>query len=359
MYVMKSGMIVGKYNVKTQVDSLIFYKPTTSTSNFEEKKIMLTTDVIDAEYSKAKDILVYVSGTPSKINMYNDSLGTISSIDLVYPPTCVSVSSDGNTAVVGHDGNITYVDLNKKKIIKSYSVSCYALDIVLGNNKWAYVFPKVDQWENLRCVNLNLSNDNEVLQTGMSIYAGTKGKMHPSGNYIYGADNGLSPSDVEKFSIQNGAASYLYDCAYHGDYPFSGDLWFSEDGSRIFTRGKTVLKASTIQGQDMIYNGTITLESNSSNIMWLDHSSIKNNIYLISNDGNWNGTNKPYIYVYNSANLVYKSKYALEKYLVGDKFYEATPYFVFCNSKGTRLLVLTKARGSGLENEWAIQKIVE
>ena len=33
MYVMKNGVAVGKYNVNTQVDSVIFYKPTTSTSS--------------------------------------------------------------------------------------------------------------------------------------------------------------------------------------------------------------------------------------------------------------------------------------------------------------------------------------
>lgn len=33
MYVMKSGVIVGKYNVNTQVDSVIFYNPTTSTNS--------------------------------------------------------------------------------------------------------------------------------------------------------------------------------------------------------------------------------------------------------------------------------------------------------------------------------------
>jgi len=32
MYVMKAGVVVGKYNVNTQVDSVIFYKPNTNTN---------------------------------------------------------------------------------------------------------------------------------------------------------------------------------------------------------------------------------------------------------------------------------------------------------------------------------------
>ena len=52
----------------------------------------------------------------------------------------------------------------------------------------------------------------------------------------------------------------------------------------------------------------------------------------------------------------------LEKYLVkdnsgGGKFYDAEPYFVFSNSNGNEIFVFTKAIKSGLQHEWALQKI--
>lgn len=347
-------------NMNNKIDTILV-----KIENFKEQKKLLTSDVIDAEYSKSKDILVYVSSTPSKIHIFKSSLETTESIELNYVPTCVSLSPDGNTAVVGHDGHITYVNIITKTIIKEYSVSCNALDIVLGGNKWAYVFPKDDQWENIRCINVNLVTENETLQTGNYIYAGTKAKLHPSGKYIYGADNGLSPSDIEKYDIQTGTAVFLYDSPYHGDYAMGGDLWFSEDGVRVFTRGKTVLKTSETKSMDLVYNGKITLESSNARIMWLDHSSVKSNLYLISSDDDYwvsNRKNKPYVYVHNATNLVYKSKIVLEKFLVpdnngGGNFYDAEPYFVFSNSAGDKLFVVTKAFGSGLLNEWAIQKI--
>lgn len=361
----RSAMITGKYisqiylKVNNKLDTV-----NVKIENFKEQKTVLSTDVIDAEYSKSKDILVYVSSSPSKIHIVRPSEGITSttSLDLDFIPTCVSVSPDGATAVVGHDAHITYVDLNTKAIVRSYSVSCNALDIVLGKNKWAYVFPKSDQWTNIRCVNVELPNDNEVLSSGGSIYAGTKAKLHPSGNYIYGANNGLSPSDVEKYNIQNGRAQRLYDSPYHGTYPMSGDLWFSESGDRIFMRGKTVLKTSEVQSSDMVYNGTISLETTSPLTMWLDHSSSKNNLYIVASGDGFNNKNKPYIYVHNASNLVYKSKFELEKYLVPDNkgsgvFYTPEPHYVFSNSTGSNVFVLTKAVGSGLQNEWAIQTI--
>lgn len=333
---------------------------------FREQKQFLTTDIIDAEYSKATDRLVYVT-TNSSVNIYNASTQTTDIISLSYLPTCLSISIDGTKAAVGHDGHITYVNLQTKEIINTHDVSCNALDIVLGENEWAYVFPKQDQWARIRCIDVNLTNSTETTHTGNSIYAGTKAKLHPNGKYIYGADNGLSPSDLEKYDIQNGTAVYLYDSPYHGDYSISGDLWFSEDGKRIFTRGKNVFKTSETKEQDMLYNGAIQLESNStysySRIIWLDHSEINKNLYILSSgDDYWDDANKPYVYVYNSDNLTFKSKIELEKYLVSDNlgggnFYSAEPYFVFSKSNGEEIYVITKAVGSGLVNEWAIQTI--
>lgn len=345
-------------NINNKLETIVI-----NIDNFIEQKTILNSDVIDAEYSKTSDQLVFVTANASKVNILKSGSETIETISLPFTPTCVSVSQDGETAVVGHDGHITYVNLRAKSIIGTYAVSCNAIDIVLANNKWAYVFPKEDQWETIRCVNLNQSGDNETQGTGYQIYAGTKARLHPSGKFIYGADNGLSPSDIEKYDIQNGVANLIYDSPYHGDYPMSGNLWFSEDGNRIFTRGKTVLKTSESKSLDMIYNGKINTTVTNSNIEWLDHLSTKNNLYVILTDGDyWSLKKSPFIYIYDASNLSFKSKLELEKYLVPDNngggvFYDAEPYFVFSNAAGNSLFVITKASGSGLANEWAIQKI--
>ncbi|MFW5879591.1 MAG: YncE family protein [Bacteroidota bacterium] len=336
--------------------------------NFQEKKLYLTTDVIDAEFSKQTDKLFYISSNPLSLSILNTQDKTIEQISLTYIPTCISVSTDGTKAVVGHDGRISYVDVANKSIIKTIDVPCYVFDIAYGNNDWAYAIPKDGSHVRVQCINLidntivkHLMNGNRTVSDRSKI------KLHPSGNSIYLADNGVSPSDLDKLDISSDTAKYLYDSPYHGDYAISGDLWFSEDGKRIFTRGKSVFKTSVIREQDMLYNGKITLESNSSHsyakIVWLDHLETKKNLYLLSSGDNyWDGANKAYVYVYNSDNLTFKNKIELEKYLVSDNtgggnFYQAEPYFVFSKSDGEEIYVITKAVGSGLLNEWAIQTI--
>ena len=326
-----------------------------------ERKLMLPNDVVDAEYAKATDRLVYVAADAT-LNIYHPDTKAVSSVSLSYMPTCVSVAPNGTKAVVGHNAHVTYVDLMTETVLTTNDVSCDALDIVLTDSGWTYVFPRRDQWEEIRCINVTTNNATETLHTGNDIYAGTKAKLHPSGKYIYGADNGLSPADIEKYDIQNGTASYLYDSPYHGDYSMGGDLWFEESGERLFTRAGTVFKTSDMQSIDMVYNGSLTLEGDYRSILWLDQLSLKNELYLVLR-GNWydNAPNPPFVYVYNSENLIYKTKIRLEDYCVSgyDNYaiYPASPYFVFANSNGEELYVITKANGSGLLHEWAIQTI--
>lgn len=171
--------------------------------------------------------------------------------------------------------------------------------------------------------------------------------------------------------IQNGAAYYLYDSPYHGEYPSGRQIWFSEDGSRIFSSSKTIFKASDSKSTDLLYNGSISVDNISnldhySYIKWLDHSLVKAKIYIIHANRIWtenNRTSLPYIYRYNSDNLLLEETYSLEKYMAKTSLnegniYDAEPNFVFSNSNGDMLYILTKAlTESDILHKWALQKI--
>lgn len=323
-----------------------------------EKKVILPKTIVDAEYSKVTDLLVYVSDDFT-VNIFDSSTETTETIMLTYLPTCVSLSMDGTKAAVGHDAHVSYIDLLSKQVINTHDISCTAGDIVMGSNGWAYAFPKSGY--DIHCVDLTNPNSIETTHTGYSIYHGTKAKMHPSGKYIYGADNGLSPMDIEKYDIQAGTASYMYDSPYHGDYPMGGDLWLTEDGSCIITRGGAVYKTSELQERDMLYNGRINIpDITYPYCPWIDHSEINQEFYVIVRP-DYDEPKSPFIYVINAYNLIFKRVISLEKYQVTDyqnntTLYEAEPYFAFANSSGSKIYVLTKAVGSGLVHEWAMQK---
>ena len=207
------------------------------------------------------------------------TLGTVlRSIALPAAPTAVSVSPDGRSAAVGHDGAISHVQL-ETGVVDTIPVSCDVLDVVLAGNGWAYAFPRRDQWESIRSIDLR--SHAEVGSGAASIYAGTVARLHPSGGALYGADNGLSPSDIEHYVITGGAVSEIWDSPYHGDYPMCGDLWFA--GDRLVTRCGTVLRTSEVREQDLRFAGSITAGT----YAHMDYAEATDRLYAIESLEHW------------------------------------------------------------------------
>ena len=322
-----------------------------------EKKQMLPNEVIDAEYSKAMDFMVYVAADAT-LNIYHPDTKAIDVVQLPYYPNCVSVSADGTKAVVGHDAHVSCVDLQTKTVISTNEISCDAFDIVLGNNGWAYAFPRRDQWCHIHCINMATSNQTEVQHTGYLIRSGTHAKMHPSGKYIYGADYSISPNRIEKYDIQNDTASHIYNT---GGYNYN-NLWITENGDRLVTYGGDVMKLSEIQSEDIINVGKL---QSVSHIECLDHSEASGRFFALSQTDYANFGIRPilpYVYVLDAANLAYLNKIRLEDYMIPTldaqpNIYTVEPFFVFANSNGNEIYVLTKSIDSGLVNDWAVQTV--
>jgi hypothetical protein len=96
--------------------------------------------------------------------------------------------------------------------------------------------------------------------TSASIRENTHIYLHPDLERIYGADTGLSPSDIERWNIAGGAVQPAYDSPYHGDYEMCGDLRLHPDGNTIYTPCGHVFLASNVAASDMTWLGDLGLE---------------------------------------------------------------------------------------------------
>lgn len=223
-------------------------------------RVALTHDVVDAEFSAALNAVVTVSSKPvAALHVHDLATGHERSVALSRPPTAVSVGPDGYYAVVGHDALLTYVDLRMVGVTgaeapKEIPVSSRVFDVVLAGNGYAYAFPFTSQWVRLHSV--EIAAGTETVGTQL-IWERTRARLQPGSDAIYGAENGLLPDDIEKFSIKDGPAINVYDSRYHGDYPFCGNLWFNADGSRIYTACGTLLTTAAVQADDMLYAGRL------------------------------------------------------------------------------------------------------
>ena len=305
--------------------------------------------VIDAEYSKALDRVVMVATNPNALYLYDPSTQTETSVALPATPTSVSVGPDGLFAAVGHDANISYVDLSAPRLVKTLPVSSDVFDIVLAGNGFAYVFPLTDQWVYIHCV--DLASGVETMSGGWSVRAGTRARLHPRGTAIYGANNGLSPDDIEKYDISRGTAQMLYDSPYHGSYYMCGNLWFSEDGDRIFTACGNTFRASDARNEDMTYAGALP---EAGYIGHLTHSTAANRIALVLGSS-WDTTRGKDVRLYHPDFLGFDQSIPLPRFKVNGTSHDSFGRFVFYSAAGDRLITVVQAApSSGLLNDYGV-----
>lgn len=313
----------------------------------------LSYQVIDAEYSKALDKVIMLSTRPNQVHIYDAATHTEQALSLPLAPTSVSVGSDGLYAAVGHDANVSYVDLKNAKLLKTVPVAAKVLDIVLAGNGYAYAFPKEDQWQDIYSV--NLSTGEVIGGSRITIYAGTLAKLHPNGLSMYGANNGLIPDDIEKYDIQTGTASKLYDSPYHGDYPMCGNLWFSEEGKRIFTACGNVFRAADLKVQDMLYNGSL---AELTHIQDLAHSATAAKVAAIPKYvpyANLKESVDTQVLSYDDAYLTPSDSFQLPYFVVNEQGFMGHGKFVFFNKAADRLIVILKAdANSAMLNDYGV-----
>lgn len=189
---------------------------------YNDEKWFIEGAVVDAEYDRVNDVMVIAVINPDELIKFKTSDKTFETVPLDYSPQNVSISPDGTHAASGHNGYFSYVDLNSMEVEKVFPVSINIFDIIIASNGWVYATPVTGEWTDFS--NIELSTGIETKSSAMLLRSGTKIKLHPSGNFIYGCKTDTSPTDFEKYDITSGTLKYLYDSKYHGDYNFGKNI---------------------------------------------------------------------------------------------------------------------------------------
>lgn len=301
--------------------------------NVSSPIVSLPFKIKDAEFSSSLNAIVAVSQTPNQLHIYRPETNELVSVNLQVPPTCVSVSPDGHSAVAGHDAWISHVNLDNGTLLQTIQVSAVISDIVLGGNDFAYAFA---QGSFVPVYSINLTTGVQS-QSQSSIFGGNVARRHPGGQSMYGADTAASPADIEKYSIANDVAQVAYDSPYHGDYPMCGNLWLSVDGQRIYTACGRVFRASSDFSQDMRYVGSF---STPVSIQWAEHTQTGSSIAILPQlssaaDGE--------IRYFTPDFLLYRGAAMLPRFVVGEATWAAQGRWLFFNAAGTKQYVVVQA----------------
>jgi len=318
---------------------------------------LLVAEPVDAKFYAIGRRLVLVCQNPNKLIRYDVHQKVLIEMDLPSTPTSLDISDNGELALVGFDGAISYVNLLSMSIIKSINVSCRTYDVVLGRNNWAYVYPADGQWEYVRCIDLD--TEEEVLSQGNFVRETTSAEKHPTMDVIYGANNGVSPSDIERMDISSDTAVYAYDSPYHGDYAFSGALWISESGESIYTRGKTVVSSDPLESKDMVYKGSLQTEARE--VFWAHDSESENIVAAVVGDrayvdGEYRQVPTESIEIYNLPLFSSAKQVEMPDIETPETCFNTRPKFCFIWPAGDELVVVVNAYSDKtlIPSNWAI-----
>jgi hypothetical protein len=214
--------------------------------------------VVDAAFSDALSAVVLVSDSPSNaLHIVDIHTGNDRAVSLPLAPIAVTVDLAGAKAAVAYDAHVSSIDLAAGTLTKTCNVSSDAYDVALSSKGVAYVMPRTDQWVELHAIDLSSCAETA---SASNVRAASRIGLHPSESALFAADQGLSPSRVDRCDLSSGtiACTDAQGQADWGTYEYCGNLWISADGARIYTGcGVTLRVPGSVNGSPCTYGGTL------------------------------------------------------------------------------------------------------
>ncbi len=283
-------------------------------------------NIVAAAYDKALDKLIFVSADPNELHIYDPLRQSEQAVPLVMPPLSVSVRPDGMYAAVGHDGWVSYVNLQTAAVVRVFQVITDVRSVLLAGNGYMYLFPARD-WSDI----FSLEVSSGAVTPTSAIYNGRVPRLSIDSNYMYVGGNWFS-----KWSISQGVARIINNNS--SSVSTCGNLWLTEDGRRMFTACARVYRVSSVPAEDLQYNGTL---STLTSVTWADQSAVQQSTAVLAGSGLSQGATQ--LQIYGDAFLDFLGSLPLPPFTVGARLYPSYGQFVFWNSDETRLVLVVKA----------------
>ncbi len=344
-----TGTIVIRSNDKNKPTYSIIVKCRNGTGNSENITAIEGT-VKDAEYSKTSDMLYLVTQAPNKLLAYNTKTKEfVANINLSKAPTCVSIDDNGQTAVVGHGGTVSYIDLIGKNVLKTFNIDFTVYDIVSVNDEWCCLTPEKDQWVNLHWLNLKTGED---YLSSNSIYEKTLIKKLNNQTIIAGDNNTLMIVDINQKKIER--------TFYH--VSSFDQFWFSADKTFLFSHSASVFRTPTLEtmAEPSAIGKLQTTGYYYNNLIWLDHCPATNSLWVLESADVWNEASSNLIR-YEATDYTQVKSYFYDDYYTAvdgvTSVYATSAYYVFANSGGTEIYVIKNIANQYKTNAWSMERI--
>ncbi|HOF20294.1 MAG TPA: hypothetical protein PLO24_03505 [Bacteroidales bacterium] len=315
--------------------------------------------VTDAEFSQESGIMAVITKSPDNLIIYNTSTKESRILSLPHSPKCISISEEGDKAVIGYNTNLAgYWDLDNSELLRDYTIDCTPFDIVFGENGWCYISPDEGGFTGLR--NLNLATG-ELSVTGSSsvlIYEKTTIAKMQGKPFIVGTRI-LTPSGILIFDISGGRANdkitYYHTCA--------DQFWIKKDGTRLYTYHRLVYYLPPYDGEYHPFDPPVFahIESSSPYITSFGESPGSGTIYTAStfydNDPQYNAV----IEQYYSGNLRKIRTFYVSPVFINEngtkELYKTSVRYLFADKYGSYVYAVKNLREYYHRDYWTIETV--
>ncbi|NVJ49124.1 MAG: hypothetical protein HWE11_01980 [Gammaproteobacteria bacterium] len=295
--------------------------------------------VIDAEYSKSQDKLLIAEAYPNIINIYDAQSDSNVELDLVLPPTSVSVSPNGLVAAVSHDSEITVVDVANQSISKVISVSAPINDLAVSDNGLIYALSSVEF--GIRTIDIALAQEVDLAYNATNeIRPGSSIRLNPFSQEVIIA---YAQPKLEKYTVSGSYPRNPIAYPYTGSpYPTCGNLWLSADGARVYTQCSNIFLSN-----NLVYDGSF---GELSAVNHATHSLTNEEVAVIPS-----GSKDTELQIYTDALFTFKEAIALPKFLYNGGVFDGHGKFVFYNTNEDQFYVIMQAdESSAMVNDFGI-----
>lgn len=213
--------------------------------------------VVDAAYSTALDRLVTVSSNPSRLRILDPVALTEQVVTLGVAPTSLSVSPDGRLAAVGHNRQLTIVDLDKAVVDQTFGISIDVHDVLLADNGYAYAI-RATPSGTASLLAIELATQKETGHAGGpdALEAGDDIRLDPDRDIVLTMNGAYGSAVIHRFDISGGPAQYVRETPDANWFPVCAALHRTNTHALAECGG--LYRLTDDATTDLTYNGSLT-----------------------------------------------------------------------------------------------------
>ena len=198
----------------------------------------LSFHALQAEFSKSRDRLLLTAAYPHELHIIDPVTQADVTVSLPFLPHSLALSPDGNTAGVGGDGAVVFVNLSSGATTPAYRTQADVRALVLPGDGFAHLFSSTSE---LTAVEISTGS---LRRTGQ--YPTGPARLQPPANRFVYAGEG---KDITKWDVGTPGVAQLVRPI--GTAETCGMFWLSEDGASLFARCSGVYGASETPAADL------------------------------------------------------------------------------------------------------------